>query len=401
MSAYFDDSEPSSIFFITFFQVLLVILLSAGLILDIKEIVLFALLLLSSGFISFLWSRASLYRVDFTCTSGGMKIFPGDILKISFKIRNSKLLPVRVKLSFYLPGSIMTETAGTEGSFENETEKNFLSFQESTCTIALRPSARGVYSVGPPVLTGSDIFGLSHKSRLAGLSERQEIIVYPREAKIRNMELPERDYFGSRASRVSPVSDPLYIQGTRDYQRGMPARNIHWKASARHDRLQEKVFDSVNREKVLIILDAGSFGGNEDSSCSFETALEIITAIIMKLARQGKSAGLVTNGKLAGGGMKIIPVSGSRIETSIMLETLARVQMISENSIADIFKTGSYLPYGISCLYFAGSTRHIQNIFSGRKIPCTFILPQKCGDNSAFKNLLYFENIILYEAETP
>jgi len=396
MSAYYDDSEPSSIFFITFFQILLVILLSVGLILDIKEIVLFALLLLSSGFISYLWSRASLCRVDFTCTSGGMKIFPGDTLKISFKIRNSKLLPVRVKLSFYLPGSIM------QGSFENEIEKNFLSFQESPYTIDLHPSRRGVYSVGPPVLTGGDIFGLSHKSRLAGLAERQEIIVYPQEAKIRNIKLPERDYFGSRASRVSPVSDPLYIQGTRDYQRGMPARNIHWKASARHDRLQEKVFDSVNKEKVLIILDAGSFSGNENSSDSFETALEIITAIIMKLARQGKSAGLVTNGKLTGGGMKIIPVSGSRIETSIMLETLARVQMTSENSIADILTNSSYLPYGVSCIYFAGSTRHIQNIFKGRKIPCTFILPKNSGNDSSLKNLLYFENIILQAASrTP
>ena len=121
----------------------------------------------------------------------------------------------------------------------------------------------------------------------------------------------------------------------------------------------------------------------------------------MKLTRQRKSAGFVTNGKLNGGGMKIIPVSGSRIETSIMLETLARVQMISENSIADIFANSSNLPYGVSCIYFAGSTPHIQNIFTGRKIPCTFILPKKCGNDSALRNLFYFENIILYEAETP
>ncbi|MBW1691959.1 MAG: DUF58 domain-containing protein, partial [Deltaproteobacteria bacterium] len=47
--------------------------------------------------------------------------------------------------------------------------------------------------------------------------------------------------------------------GTRDYQNWRPARHIHWKASASHNRLQEKVFEPSEQEKVLLAVEVSQF----------------------------------------------------------------------------------------------------------------------------------------------
>ena len=70
--------------------------------------------------------------------------------------------------------------------------------------------------------------------------------------------LPKRDFFGVPGGE-SPVNDPVYILGTSDYHYGRPSKYIHWKASARYQRLQEKVFDSSEQEKVLFLIDVGEF----------------------------------------------------------------------------------------------------------------------------------------------
>ncbi len=67
-----------------------------------------------------------------------------------------------------------------------------------------------------------------------------------------------RELFGVPGVK-SPVKDPVYILGTRDYQPSGPSRHIHWKASARHLKLQEKVFEPSEQEKVLLALEVGSF----------------------------------------------------------------------------------------------------------------------------------------------
>ena len=72
------------------------------------------------------------------------------------------------------------------------------------------------------------------------------------------LSLPRRDFFGVPGGE-SPVDDPVYILGTTDYQNGRPAKYIHWKASARHHRLQEKVFESTEQEKILLVVDVDQF----------------------------------------------------------------------------------------------------------------------------------------------
>ena len=108
-----------------------------------------------------------------------------------------------------------------------------------------------------------------------------------------------RDLFGVPGAK-SPVKDPVYILGTRDYRPSGPSRHIHWKASARHLRLQENVFEPSQQEKVMLALEVRSFGKSTEKE-AFEHTLEVIASLAVQLQDTGCAVGLVTNGVLTGG----------------------------------------------------------------------------------------------------
>jgi hypothetical protein len=87
--------------------------------------------------------------------------------------------------------------------------------------------------------------------------------------------------------------------------------------------------------------------------------------------------GFATNGTMAGGGPLIIPITRSPIQTSMILETLARVTMASEGHLTDILSKGYNLPWGVSCLAFAcepgEATTAIEASMRNRKVPTLFV----------------------------
>ena len=170
------------------------------------------------------------------------------------------------------------------------------------------------------------------------MDESYQIIVYPRLVPLKPFSLPRRDFFGIPGAR-SPVQDPVYILGTRDYQHGQPAKYIHWKASARHDRLQEKVLESTQQEKVLLVVDADPFA-KHNAEEEFERTLEIVASLAARLDRKGHAVGLVTNCSVVGRRSAIVPMARNHQQLPTLLEVLARVQMKSQGPIIDMLATG-------------------------------------------------------------
>ena len=201
-------------------------------------------------------------------------------------------------------------------------------------------------------------------------------MVYPRLVSLKSFSLPRRDFFGVPRAK-SPVQDPIYILGTRDYQHGQPAKYIHWKASARHDRLQEKVFESTHQEKVLLVVDVNSFASHQAEE-DFERALEIVASLAVRLDQQGFAVGLVTNGSLSGGGVARVPVARNDGQTPAILELLARLQMRPQGDLQDMLYHGLELPWGVSCVCFFhhedGTLQSAREYFKRRKTPVMFLV---------------------------
>jgi uncharacterized protein (DUF58 family) len=173
------------------------------------------------------------------------------------------------------------------------------------------------------------------------------------------------------------VQDPVYILGTRDYQNGQPSKYIHWKASARQHRLQEKVFESTQQEKVLLVVNVDPFARREAEE-DFEHALEVVASLAVLLSQQGHSVGLVANGKVKGGGPAIVPVARNDQQLPAILELLARLQMKPDRDLKELLRHKLTLTWGISCIYF--SHEEDQTVFSAeeyftqRRTPVVFFV---------------------------
>ncbi|MBW2591947.1 MAG: DUF58 domain-containing protein [Deltaproteobacteria bacterium] len=392
------SEAPASIFPVFFVQAFMVVCLFFALLFDVAELILFSLIILAMGIGSYLWSRVSLNHVNCTITLNTTRLFPGEKLKIRIRAINSKLLPVLFKVDLFTNGSM----TGSDTDQWLKEEICLYWFQQSVISRELFPDKRGVYNLGPPMLRGGDLFGFFFKNRAA--EDRFEVVVYPRIVAILPISLPKREFFGLPGMH-SPIEDPYHIFGTRDYQPGRPARRIHWKASARHNRLQEKLCEPARQKKILILLDVDQFE-NTQAEEDFEKSLEVIASLTLQLDRRGIAVGFATNGAISGNGSKLIPISRSPMQTASILEVLARTGAEKAGPVTDILSEGYKIPWGVSSIYFAckkcRQTRRARASMQYRNIPVRFVLAQKSNgdeitDNPQEQHTFYLENLLAPE----
>ncbi len=387
---------PASIFPVFFVQAFIFVCLFFALLFDVAELTLFSLVSLAMGIGSYLWSRVSLDHVNCKIALKPTRLFPGDRLKIEIHATNSKLLPVLLKIDLFTHRSM----TGKDADQSLREEICLFWFQQSIVSRELFPKKRGVYNLGPPRLSGGDLFGFFFKT--VKTDERLEVVVYPRIVPIRPLSLPQKAFFGIPGPR-SPIEDPCYVFGTREYQAGRPARGIHWKASARHHRLQEKLCEPAQQEKILILLDVDQF---EKVPADFEKSLEAIASLILQLDRQRIAVGFATNGTIAGTGSNIIPISRSAVQMASILETLAGIHAEKAGPVTDILAGGYTIPWGVTSLYFAchccRQTRRAKAFMDYRNIPACFVLAQKSNeeeipDTRQQGHTVYLDNLLAPE----
>ncbi|MGD2272747.1 MAG: DUF58 domain-containing protein, partial [Desulfobacterales bacterium] len=236
------------------------------------------------------------------------------------------------------------------------------------------------------------------------IKDRFEILVYPRIVNIRPITISKKEFYGIPGTK-SPVEDPVFVFGTRDYQPQRPARRIHWKASARYNRLLEKLCEPAEQEKVLILLDVDQFE-NEPAKEDFEKSLEVIASLILQMGRRGIAVGFATNGNILGKGSRIIPISRSPRQMASIFEVLARMVAEKVGPVTEILSRGYKIPGGSSSIYFAYSrckqTRSAGAFLKHRNIPVRFVMAQKSNDfevtgDPREKDTFYLDNILVPE----
>ncbi|MBN2032953.1 MAG: DUF58 domain-containing protein [Deltaproteobacteria bacterium] len=355
-------------------QVFLVVFFFISLLYGFRDLVLFTGILLGVGFGASIWCRLSPKNIRCDLRVDRVRVFPEERLQLHIRAVNAKFLPVLLKIAVRFDRSI-TGPEHEDTGFSSEC--GLLWYQGSSFQKELIFHRRGFYRLGPPSLSVGDLFGFYSKEIKSRISV--DVIVYPRLVEIKPLSLPRRDFYGVPGAR-SPVEDPVYIYGTRDYQPSSPARRIHWKASARHNRLQEKLCEPTEQEKLLILLDVSRFADVQAEE-ALERIIEAAASYTVWLDRQGYAVGFATNARIAGGGSSIIPISRSPMQLSRILEALARMRIISEGSLMDILTRGVDLPWGLSCLVFAyeegDATSKLKAHLRNRKIPATFLCAQK------------------------
>jgi uncharacterized protein (DUF58 family) len=390
---------PASVFVISLVQIFLFFCIFIALLYDVTELTFFALIILSMGLGSYLWARASLNHVECKITLNRKRLFPGERLKIGIQAVNGKFLPILFKVHLFVPGAV----AGSDSGQWISEEGGLLWFQKIAFFRDFFPNRRGVFDLGSPKVRGGDLFGFFF--RHLAVKDHFEVVVYPRIVNIRSIAFVKREFFGIPGAK-SPVEDPVFVSGTRDYQPGRPARGIHWKTSARQNRLQEKLCEPSEQEKVLFLLDVDGFE-DEQAGEDFEKSLEVIASLILQMDRRGVAVGFVTNGNIFGDGSRIIPISKNSFQMTTILETLARVGTKNTGPVTDILSKGYLITWGVSSICFAwtrsSGIRVIDAFMKQRSIPVQFVLVRKSCDTGTRnamheKNTVYLEDILAPES---
>ncbi len=178
----------------------------------------------------------------------------------------------------------------------------------------------------------------------------------------------------------------MYLLGTREYHHSQPAKYIHWKASARYNRLQEKLFEPTSQEKVLLVLDVAQFE-QQQAADIFERTLEVAASFGIHLLQQGQSVGLMTNARVVDGGFGMLPIASGPRQAQALLELLAKLLMETAEDLTALLIRGMNWPWGVSCLHLAychdETTVTISNLFQRRHFPAMFVVGQMSAESDA------------------
>jgi uncharacterized protein (DUF58 family) len=363
------ESREPSLFIIPPMQFFVGVCLFISLLYGLRELTVLGLLVLGITIGARLWSKLSLTGIRYASMVDKHNLFPGEYLTLHVSAENTKILPVWLQIS--LPEEGALDPASGEMNYTRDC--GLLWYQQARFNWELVARRRGVYRVGPAHMKVGDIFGFFPREKRT--ESDIDVIVYPRLVPLKPFSLPRRDFFGVPGAK-SPVKDPIYILGTRDYQQWSPARHIHWKASAHHNRLQEKVFEPSEQEKVLLVVEVSQFE-RENASEKFERTLEVVGSLAVQSHRKGFALGLVTNGAVEGG-PSILPMGSSPRHLPSILEILARLKMKASGDLADTLSRAPELPWGVSCVHFSyqqdQGTRATAQYFSYRRIPMIFMM---------------------------
>src|SRR5262249_20412066 len=123
-------------------------------------------------------------------------------------------------------------------------------YERVSWPLELKPLARGYYRFGPARLASSDLFGFFPVERED--ETRNAIIVYPRLYTLPELGLPAERPFGERRGFDRLFEDPARPSGLRDYRPGDSLRRIDWKASARSQALQSRVYEPSSTQHLLV-----------------------------------------------------------------------------------------------------------------------------------------------------
>jgi len=348
------DIFSHGVFFALFALFFVAIAFFLSLLYGLSELSVFSLTIILLAVGLRIWSAFSTRSLHYNVSIDKRKVFPGEKIDFQVAIENRKLLPVLVKVRLAIDQFLSPENH----ELTIREDSGILWHQKIFFHQELRPVKRGLYKTGSPRLITGDFFGFF--PRLTREKQEVDILVYPRLIALKPFSVISRIMFGKPAF-CSPVCDPVYILGTRDYLHSTSARHIHWKASARHNKLQEKIFEATEQEKLLFILEAEGFIEHEAEQ-AWERTIEILASLAVEFDTRHYAVGFLTNSAMKVAGPAFLSANRSVNHIPTLLEILAKIDLKSTGPIENLLQQKKYFPPGISCVYF--SYRPVEGVLS-------------------------------------
>ena len=204
--------------------------------------ILWALLIL----IAWVWSAISLRGLKVSRTARTVRAQVGQIFEERFDIHNPSIFPrlwLEVLDSSTLPG---TDGSRVVTMIQRKQTRSYLA--------RTRLLRRGVFPLGPTIISSGDLFGLFPV--VINIPAKDALLVYPMMVDVRNFPnlpglLPGGEALRRRTHQITPNAS-----GVREYEPGDPLNRIHWLSTARRGRMMVKEFELDPLADVWIFMDA-------------------------------------------------------------------------------------------------------------------------------------------------
>lgn len=335
---------------------------AVGLLLFVGYLLQYPILVLTAVFfVVFRWgahwySRRALQDVEYRRRFSQRRTFPGEETTMTVEIANRKWLPVTwlavvdrwaEKLPFYGPGDelLPERPAGLTTLLFSLRGR-----EQVGRSYRIRPPKRGIYPFGPIALSAGDPFGVFTNQARMKVRRHDWLIVYPRVVPLEDLELPYQAPFGDVATLESIFRDPVRTAGVRDYRPGDSFRHIHWKASARRQNLQVRIFEPTTAYTMVLVLNVATFARHwEGTRPEMLERLVCATASVASYAAERHwLVGLTANGAMPNADQPIrVPPGRGPDQLSFLLEALAGVTSFTTSSFERfLLKESSRMAWG-------------------------------------------------------
>ncbi|MGD9099378.1 MAG: DUF58 domain-containing protein [Anaerolineae bacterium] len=311
-----------------------VVLLFAGYLLQYPVLVLTAVFFVVLRYGAHWYSRRALQGVEYRRRFSQRRAFPDEEMTMTVEIANHKWLPVTwlavvdhwaEKLPFFAPGGrpLPERPAGLTTLLFSLRGREQIGRSYRLC-----PPGRGIYPFGPIAMSAGDPFGLFTNQVRMRVRRRDWLVVYPRVMPLEGLELPYQAPFGDVATRESVFRDPVRTAGVRDYRPEDSFRHIHWKASARRQNLQVRIFEPTTAYTMVLALNVATFARHWEGTRPeiLERAVCAAASIASYAVERHWLVGLTANGAMPNADQPIrVPPGRGPDQLSFLLEALAGV----------------------------------------------------------------------------
>ena len=292
-----------------------------------KDLLRVAILLLALPLVSALVVARTRYRLSSRRRLGSARTAAGQDTSVTLRLDNVSRLPTGLLLVEdkvpYVLGSrprFVLDRVEPRGRRE--------------VTYTVRSDVRGRYSLGPLTIRLTDPFGMCELQR--SFSSRDTLVVTPPVAHLPSVAL-SGEWTGSGESRARSLSSAGEDDaGVREYRQGDDLRRVHWRSTARLDKVMVRREEQPWQARATLLLDSRSLAhGGEGPASSFEWAVAATASVGVHLVRSGYHVRLLTDtGATIEGGNPSFDGGSSDVEGSL-LDALAVLQMSSHHTLRD------------------------------------------------------------------
>jgi uncharacterized protein (DUF58 family) len=272
--------------------------------------------------ISLLWAFANLRGIDVSVERTSGRVQVGQRTDVSVQLSN-RTFYTKLWLEVEDPTDMPGRPARTVVSLPAHGRRQW--------DASVPCARRGAFSLGPIRVVTGDPFGLFRFSRSYGPSH--SLLVLPRPEKLSHFWMPPAQLPGEGTVRRLTHYVTPNAASVRDYQPGDSYNRIHWRSTARLNRLMVKRFEMDPASEIWLLLDLeGAVQAGEGDNSTEEYAVRVAASLANHFLQANRMLGLIAYGQER---VLLEPARGPRQHMRV-LEALALARAEGETPLADV-----------------------------------------------------------------